>query len=112
MKAGNEKQSSYRRPRRSTSRLLKYPKHVVEEVDKMLLSVGPGRSTYKEISEWLKEEGYDMSESAVGRYAKYLFTQGQTKESVSRRTGSSSGRAGRFYKLINELLDLFERRQP
>lgn len=76
----------------------------------MLISVGPERRTYSEIAEWLKEEGYDTSKSAVGRYAKYLSTQGRTRESVLKRTGS--GGTGRFYKLIHELLDLFERRQP
>ena len=109
MKAGNERPSSYRRPRRFTGRLLKCPKYIVEKVDEMLISVGPERRTYREIAEWLNEEGYETSESAVGRYAKYLFSQGRTKESVVKRTGSS--RTGRFYKLINELLDLFERRQ-
>jgi len=110
VKTKNENTSAYRHPRRSTSRLLKYPKHIVEQIDKMLISAGPGRRTYREIAEWLKEEGYNTSESAVGRYAKYLLTQDRTRESVLKRTGS--GRTGRFYKLINELLDLFERRQP
>ena len=54
----------------------------------MLISVGPERRTYSEIAEWLKEEGYDTSKSAVGRYAKYLSTQGRTRESVLKRTGS------------------------
>ena len=94
-----------RNKRRPTSRLLKYPKHIVEQIDKMLISVGTERRTYREIAEWLKEEGYVTSESAVGRYAKYLF-----KGSILKKTGS--GRTGRFYKLINELVDLFERRQP
>ena len=109
MKAGNERPSSYRRPRRFTGRLLKYPKYIVEQVDKMIISEGPDRRTYKEIVEWVKEQGYNTSESAVGRYAKYLFTQGRTKESVLKRKGP--GHTGRFYELINELLDLFERRQ-
>jgi len=110
VKAVNEKTITYRRPRRFTGRLLKYPRYIVEQVDKMIISEGPDRRTYKEIVEWVKEQGYNTSESAVGRYAKYSLTQGRTKERVLKRTGS--GRTGRFYKLINELLDLFERRQP
>lgn len=107
LKESAEKKSSY--PRRPTSGLMKFPEQILIQVDRMILCRGPGRRGYVEITDWLKNQGYQTSKSAVGRYAKYLFAQGRTKESVLRRMGS--GRLGRFYELIDELLDLFEQRQ-
>jgi len=58
---------------RSKSRLLKLPRPVLKQVNDMLLGVGEDRRTYQEIADWLKEQGYNTSKSAVDRYAKYLF---------------------------------------
>lgn len=59
--------------RRSKSRLLKLPKETLNQVNEMLVDVGEGRRTYQEIADWVNEQGYQTSKSAVDRYAKYFF---------------------------------------
>ena len=51
---------------RINSTIDKLPADVKQQVDEMLLDVA---NTYLDISEWLKAEGYEISKSAVGRYA-------------------------------------------
>lgn len=57
--------SKHRRGR-INSTIDKLPADVKQQVDEMLLDVA---NTYLDISEWLKAEGYEISKSAVGRYA-------------------------------------------
>jgi len=68
-----------RRPRRSTSRLLKLPKEILEQVNQMLVGVGEDRRTYQEIADWLNEQGFRASKSAIDRYAKYFFALEKVK---------------------------------
>lgn len=38
----------------------------------MLTEVGEERKTYEEIAEWVKEQGYQTSKSAIQRYARWV----------------------------------------
>lgn len=58
---------------RSKSRLLKLPRPILEQVNQMLVDVGEGRKTYDEIVDWVKEQGYQTSRSAVSRYARWVM---------------------------------------
>ena len=55
-----------RRRTRISSKITQLPEEVKEQLDELLLDTS---NTYEEIAEWLKAEGYEISKSAVGRYA-------------------------------------------
>lgn len=55
-----------RRRTRINSKIDQLPPEVKFQVDDM---VANSAITYQEISDWLKEQGYDISRGAVGRYA-------------------------------------------
>ncbi len=64
---------------RSKSRILKLPRPVLEQVNRMLVEVGEGRRTYEEIAEWVKAQGYQTSRSAVQRYARWVMALEKVK---------------------------------
>lgn len=51
---------------RKYNKINSLPEDIKKELDFML---GDTSNTYLEISDWLKEQGYDISKSTVGRYA-------------------------------------------
>lgn len=55
-----------RRRTRINSKIGQLPEAVQDQIDDMLLDSG---NTYDYIAEWLTEQGYEISRSAVGRYA-------------------------------------------
>lgn len=55
-----------RRKTRVSSTIERLPSHVKMQVDLKLMDTA---NTYKGMSEWLKSEGYEISKSAIGRYA-------------------------------------------
>lgn len=55
-----------RRRTRVNSKISDLPDNVKEQFDAWLLDTS---NTYTDISVWLKSQGYDISKSAVGRYA-------------------------------------------
>lgn len=55
-----------RRRTRFSSKITQLPEPVRERLDELLLDTA---NTYEDIAAWLKSEGYDVSKSAVGRYA-------------------------------------------
>lgn len=55
-----------RRRTRISSKITQLPEELKEQLDEKLLDTA---NTYEDIAEWLKAEGYDISKSAVGRYA-------------------------------------------
>jgi hypothetical protein len=57
---------------RSKSSILKLPSHIVDRVNDMLVEVGEDRKTYEEIADWVKDQGYKTSKSALHRYAKWV----------------------------------------
>lgn len=73
---------------RTNSKIDQLPEEIKNQVDEMMLDTS---NSYESISLWLKEEGYDISKSAVGRYAlktnkvtqRLIEAQEQTKALVS-----------------------------
>jgi hypothetical protein len=59
---------------RVRSKIDELPEEIKSKVDDLLADTS---YTYLDISDWLKEQGYDVSKSAVGRYA--LRTNNATK---------------------------------
>lgn len=57
---------SERRRTRVSSTVDKLPDDVKGQLDAKLMDTA---NTYEELSEWLKAEGYEISKSAIGRYA-------------------------------------------
>lgn len=55
-----------RRRTRVDSKISRLPERIREQLDAMLLDTS---NSYVDIAEWLNEEGYEISKSAVGRYA-------------------------------------------
>lgn len=55
-----------RRRTRIDSKISRLPDEVKEQLDAMLLDTS---NSYVDIAKWLNEEGYEISKSAVGRYA-------------------------------------------
>lgn len=55
-----------RQKNRTSSKIDRLPQEVRQEVDILLANTS---NTYLEISLWLQEQGYEVSKSAVGRYA-------------------------------------------
>lgn len=55
-----------RRRTRVNSKITQLPDDVKEQLDAQLLDTS---NTYKDIEAWLKQKGYKISRSAVGRYA-------------------------------------------
>lgn len=55
-----------RRRTRVSSKITQLPENIKEQLDAQLLDTS---NTYEDIAVWLKEQGYDISKSAVGRYA-------------------------------------------
>lgn len=55
-----------RRRTRVSSKITQLPDDIKEQLDAQLLDTS---NTYEDIAKWLKSEGYDVSKSAVGRYA-------------------------------------------
>ncbi len=55
-----------RRRTRIDSKIVQLPEDIKTTVDTMLLDTG---NTYQDISDWLSEQGFKVSKSAVGRYA-------------------------------------------
>lgn len=51
---------------RVNSKVTQLPDELKEQMDSMLLDTS---NTYEDISKWLKSQGYNISRSAVGRYA-------------------------------------------
>lgn len=64
-------------PIRSKSHILKLPTEILQEVDRMLLAVGPERKTYREVIAWLADKGYTTSLPALSRYFRYIRTLDQ-----------------------------------
>lgn len=52
--------------KRVNSKISQLPDNVREELDGMLLDTS---NSYQDISDWLVEQGFDISKSSVGRYA-------------------------------------------
>lgn len=55
-----------RRRTRVASKITALPENIKEQLDVQLLDTA---NTYEDITRWLKSQGYDISKSAVGRYA-------------------------------------------
>lgn len=55
-----------KRRTRVSSKITQLPDDIKEQLDAQLLDTS---NTYEDIAKWLKSEGYDVSKSAVGRYA-------------------------------------------
>lgn len=55
-----------RRRTRVSSKITQLPDNIREQLDAQLLDTS---NTYEDIAGWLKENGYEISKSAVGRYA-------------------------------------------
>lgn len=55
-----------RRRIRVSSSIDKLPSNIKAQLDERLTNIG---NTYRELSDWLKSEGFEISKSAVGRYA-------------------------------------------
>jgi hypothetical protein len=55
-----------RRRTRISSKITQLPDDIKEQLDALLLDTS---NSYKDIAAWLKSEGYNISKSAVGRYA-------------------------------------------
>lgn len=72
---------------RKRSKIDELPEEIKNELDELLLDT---RVTYTDISGWLKEQGYDISKSTVGKYAletkklasRLLETQARVQELV------------------------------
>ena len=65
---------SKRRIIRARSNILKLPRQIQQEIDRMLLEIGPERKTYEEITAWVLEQGFKCSPAALSRYYKYVQT--------------------------------------
>ena len=63
-----------RRIFRTKSNILKLPRNVQQEIDRMLLEIGPARKTYEEITAWVMEQGFKTSPAALSRYYRYVET--------------------------------------
>jgi len=81
----------------------------------MIVDVGEERKTYQEIADWLKRLGFKTSKSAVGRYAKYLYSTGYYEEQIRERLRLDSPgneepyiKKQRLCELLNQILDLFD----
>ncbi len=99
---------------RITSKILQLPHKVKKQVDEMLSDTG---ITYREISMWLLEEGFEISTSSVGRYAiktnkvlrKLLEAQEQTKALVEaiKKDPEADYTEGALRIMTNELTQKF-----
>lgn len=100
------------RRRGKPHRIRLFPEDIQIEVNRMILSRGDERKTYGAIVVWLRERGYQTSESAVGRYADHLEKMERekllSKKDLEQSRGRLLGKQGRFYELMTEFLDLFE----
>lgn len=95
-----------RKTRRSKSRLLRLPPRVLKKVNEMILAEGEGGKTYSEIAAWVKRQGFQTSESAVGRYALYLF--GTTNTARIPGKAAITRKRKKLHRLLSEVVELFD----
>ena len=72
-----------RRRTRVSSTVDRLPDGVRAELD---LRLADTANTYSELSDWLKSEGYEISRSAIGRYAIRTTTAAQRVAETIQRT--------------------------
>lgn len=72
-----------RRRTRVSSTVDRLPEEVRAELD---LRLADTANTYSELSDWLKSEGYEISRSAIGRYALRTTTAAQRVSETIQRT--------------------------
>ena len=77
---------------RINSKINELPDEVRSQVDLLLADVS---NTYEEISQWLKEEGFEISKSSVGRYA-------QRTNRVTQRIIEAQAQTDRLVQAIRE----------
>lgn len=77
---------------RVNSKINELPEAVRSQVDLLLADVS---NTYEEISQWLKEEGFEVSKSSVGRYA-------QRTNRVTQRIIEAQAQTDRLVQAIRE----------
>ncbi|NBH80384.1 DUF3486 family protein [Clostridiaceae bacterium] len=75
--------SKARRRTRVSSTVDRLPDEVRAELD---LRLSDTANTYSELSDWLKSEGYEISRSAIGRYAIRTTTAAQRVAETIQRT--------------------------
>ncbi len=75
--------SKARRRTRVSSTVDRLPDEVRAELD---LRLADTANTYSELSDWLKSEGYEISRSAIGRYAIRTTTAAQRVAETIQRT--------------------------
>lgn len=73
---------SRRRPR-ADSKITQLPVNIQDQVDAMIRD---SSNTYADISDWLKEQGFTISKSAVGRYALHVNRAAQRVIETLERT--------------------------
>lgn len=72
-----------RRKTRVSSTIDRLPDDVKTELD---LRLADTANTFRELSEWLKEEGYEISKSAIGRYSRRSTKAAQRVAETLQRT--------------------------
>ena len=105
-----------RRQWKNKSRLLTFPKEILKKVNQMLIEEGEEQKTYQEIADWLKEQGYKTSKSAVGRYANHFYAQRYTEKiGIVRKDQLTNkepySKKVRLYQLLAEIEALFDSKE-
>ncbi len=95
------KENGYRRSRGTKSKIEQLPPAVKSKVDRMLKN----ETVYKEVSEFCKDKGYDISMSAVGRYDKKRLENEECTDSEDYGVGSSPHKVTTFPKEIRMTVD-------
>lgn len=61
--------------RRRHPKVEDFPPEIVSEINDTIVNKRPGRKTYKEMEDWLKADGYDISDSSLQRYGKNFLAK-------------------------------------
>jgi intein-encoded DNA endonuclease-like protein len=89
--------------RRHTKVTTELPLSVRDEVDRLLIE----NSTYEEISMFLKEKGYDISKSSIGRYGKEFLNTYRKIKIIEQKSSALISNQGHGMILEEAVTKLF-----
>ena len=91
----------YNRRRGSKSKVEQLPMHIREDVEQMLNN----GAVYREVAEFCRGNGFDISMSAVGRYEKRMLENAECKKTVMCKTGNTPHKVTQFPQEIRSAVD-------
>lgn len=92
---------TFNRKRGSRSKVEQLPAHIREDVEQMLNN----GAVYREVVEFCRDSGFDISMSAVGRYEKRMLENAKCKETVICKTGTTPHKVTQFPQEIRSAVD-------